>query len=139
MPTEARPKPRNSDADEATSPQLGELLRKEPSDKVLNKILDNARKLETEQPVDYMDVGEHYIAASRTASKLGQKDRARQYQEKAIEFLSKELRIRATMAAKALASSGVRLITVGINVMGITIEVSFDVNELLAPQPQSYK
>ncbi len=123
--------PKNED-----STYLTQMLRKRPSNKLLNNVITHAQKLEASKNVDNMAVGQHYIAAAKIAQKLGDQSKADAYMDKAIKYISKELYKQAVKMANALKSLGAKEVTVGVTVLGIEVSVTFEVSTIIVTKPQ---
>ncbi len=117
---------------------LKEMLRKQPSEKLLNNVVAHAEELEADKSVDNMAVGEHYIAAANIAQKLGDQAKADAYMTKATKYISQELYKQAVRMANALKAKGAKEVTVGVTILGIQVSVTFEVSTIVVadtPQP----
>ena len=134
----AKPKDKNKETKEPkdeSSAYLEQMLRKEPSEKLLNNVLTHIKTLEKEDDSDELALGEHYIAAAKIARKLGKQAESESYMEKATKYISDELYKQAVRMGAALAAKGAKEVTVGVTVLGIQVQVTFEINTLIVAPP----
>ena len=119
---------------------LQDILKKHPTKKLLENVIDHAEELEANSDPDEMSIGEHYVAASQIARKLGDKAKAEAYMDRATKYISDELYKQAVKMGNALRDKGAKEVTVGVTMLGILVQITFEINTLVvAPPPAQTK